>query len=265
MIEKIKKVSNPLTIIAIFAGLAEISGTIVLPLLSQESQLVYLWFLMGFPLLLICLFFLTLNFNYKVLYAPSDFKDEDNFLKLFGKPTFEEKIEKISTELDESQEEVQETGVQINELKYRELIRKNATSTHYMAEELVMTKLESEFDSVDKEVMFRPGQFQFLFDGIAKKKNKVFAIEVKYVKDEKSIRSIRHSMNKIGKAFSELSDNEKKSINVLFALATDLQGDELESIKVSVSDLCQKQSFSCDYRVFNLEGLERELLSVGGL
>ena len=265
MIEKIKKVSNPLTIIAIFAGLAEISGTVVLPLLSQESQLIYLWFLMGFPILLICLFFLTLNFNYKVLYAPSDFKDEGNFLKLFGKPTFEEKIEKISSELDDSEEETQENGVQINELKYRELIRRNATSTHYMAEELVMTKLESEFDSVDKEVMFRPGKFQFLFDGIAKKKDRVFAIEVKYVKDEKTVRNIRHSMNKIGKAFSDLSENEKKSISVLFALATDLKGEELEGVRVSVADLCKQQAFSCDYRMFNLEELERELLDVGSL
>ncbi|MEL4342295.1 hypothetical protein AAEH92_16385 [Shewanella xiamenensis] len=265
MIEKIKKVSNPLTIIAIFAGLAEISGTVVLPLLEKDSQLIYLWFLMGFPVLLICLFFLTLNFNYKVLYAPSDFKDEDNFLKLFGKPTFEEKIDKISSELDEAEEEPKGNGVQINELKYRELIRKNMTSTHYMAEELVMTKLESEFDSVDKDVMFRPGKFQFLFDGIAKKKSSVYAIEVKYLKDETSLKNIRHSLNKIGKALSELSENEKGSINILLALATDLSGDALDAIKSAVSDLCKQQSFSCEYRLFNLEALERELLGVDGL
>jgi hypothetical protein len=99
MLESIKKISNPLTIIAIFAGLAEVSGTVVLPFLKDDSQSLYVWFLMAFPTLLILLFFITLNFNYKVLYAPSDFKDEDNFLKLFGKPTPEERILKLNAEI----------------------------------------------------------------------------------------------------------------------------------------------------------------------
>lgn len=40
MLEKIKSVSNSLTIIALFSGLAEIGGTIVLPLLEKEVQVV---------------------------------------------------------------------------------------------------------------------------------------------------------------------------------------------------------------------------------
>jgi len=35
MVDKIGPVKNPLTIIAIFAGLAETSGTVVLPLLKK--------------------------------------------------------------------------------------------------------------------------------------------------------------------------------------------------------------------------------------
>jgi hypothetical protein len=42
MLESIKKISNPLTIIAIFAGLAEVSGTVVLPFLKDDSQSVCL-------------------------------------------------------------------------------------------------------------------------------------------------------------------------------------------------------------------------------
>jgi hypothetical protein len=75
------KVSNPLTIIAIFAGLAEINGTVVLSLVPDESKELFLWFIILFPTLLVCLFFITLNMNPKVIYAPSDFIDEKNFLK----------------------------------------------------------------------------------------------------------------------------------------------------------------------------------------
>lgn len=82
MIEKIGPIKNPLTIIAIFAGIAEVSGTTVLPFIAPANQLLFIYFLIVFPLLLIILFFLTLNFNNKVLYAPSDFKDEANYIKV---------------------------------------------------------------------------------------------------------------------------------------------------------------------------------------
>jgi hypothetical protein len=83
MTEKIGIIKNPLTIIAIFAGIAEVSGTIVLPFISQANQQTFLYFLIGFPILLVLAFFATLNFNHSVLYAPSDYKDEQNFLAAF--------------------------------------------------------------------------------------------------------------------------------------------------------------------------------------
>ena len=61
----------PLTIIAIFAGIIEASALATLPFLSESSQKLYTWFLVGFPFFLTALFFLTLNFNYKSLYSPS--------------------------------------------------------------------------------------------------------------------------------------------------------------------------------------------------
>ncbi|WDY59116.1 hypothetical protein [Pseudomonas sp. PSKL.D1] len=60
----------PLTIIAVFAGIIESSALATLPFLSEESQSLYTWFLVGFPFFLTALFFLTLNFNYKSLYKP---------------------------------------------------------------------------------------------------------------------------------------------------------------------------------------------------
>lgn len=99
MVEKMSPVKNPLTIIAIFAAIAEISGTVILPFIAPTNQTVYVWFLMIFPILLIVLFFLTLNFNHKVLYAPSDYKNEDNFLHSLPRATFAEKVRKIEAEL----------------------------------------------------------------------------------------------------------------------------------------------------------------------
>ena len=80
MTESVKRINNPLTIIAIFAALAEINATVSLGLISESLQSIFIWFVLGFPTLLVLCFFFTLNFNPKVLYAPSDFKDEQNFL-----------------------------------------------------------------------------------------------------------------------------------------------------------------------------------------
>lgn len=43
MTEKINSVKNPLTIIAIFAGIAEVSGTVITPFIDKELQGIYIF------------------------------------------------------------------------------------------------------------------------------------------------------------------------------------------------------------------------------
>jgi hypothetical protein len=101
MIEKVKAVNNPLTIIAIFAALAEIAGTVALKLVAEDLQGTFIWFVMLFPGLLVLLFFVTLNFNPKVLYAPSDFKNEENFLNAIrGANNLSLNLDEVQTQLE---------------------------------------------------------------------------------------------------------------------------------------------------------------------
>ncbi|CAM4402077.1 hypothetical protein BZK40_12045 [Citrobacter portucalensis] len=81
----INHIKNPLTIIGIFAGIVEVSANFVLPFLEEGQQATYIWFLMLFPAALVVLFFITLNFNHVVLYAPSDYKDDQSFMRANGK------------------------------------------------------------------------------------------------------------------------------------------------------------------------------------
>ena len=106
MIEKIGHVKNPLTVIAIFAGIAEISGTVILPFLEKDNQEVYMWFLMLFPFFLVAVFFLTLNFNHRTLYSPSDYRDEQNFVSSMMKATALEQGEKLRKEVQEVEAEL---------------------------------------------------------------------------------------------------------------------------------------------------------------
>ena len=80
--ENIKqRITNPLTLIAIFATLSETSAAISLPFLDEDDRDTYIWFLISFPFYLLFLFFATLNFNYRSLYAPSDFENGEHFIK----------------------------------------------------------------------------------------------------------------------------------------------------------------------------------------
>jgi hypothetical protein len=136
MVEKFKKISNPLTIIAIFAGLAEVSGTIVLPMLDKSIQPIFIWFLIGFPTLLILLFFITLNFNSRVLYAPADFKNEDNYLKTM--PGFKN-----------SKYEITETDININNINQ---VRGSVKlAAHSLISQWDKTDLKNKLDKLDFE------------------------------------------------------------------------------------------------------------------
>lgn len=73
-----------MTVIAIFATLSETSAAVSLPFLDNKEREVYIWFLISFPFYLLLLFFVTLNFNYRSLYAPSDFEKEKHFIRAMG-------------------------------------------------------------------------------------------------------------------------------------------------------------------------------------
>lgn len=77
-----KRVTNPMTVIALFATLSETSAAISLPFLDNDDRDIYIWFLISFPFYLLFLFFATLNFNYRSLYAPSDFEKGEHFIKV---------------------------------------------------------------------------------------------------------------------------------------------------------------------------------------
>lgn len=112
MIEKIKAVNNPLTIIAIFAALAEVAGTVALATVDKSLQQTFVWFVMAFPTLIVILFFATLNFNPKVLYAPSDFRDEENFLNtLVGTRGLSLSLDEVAEQLEEAKSQILEQSV----------------------------------------------------------------------------------------------------------------------------------------------------------
>ena len=194
MVEKIGHIKNPLTVIAIFAAIAEISGTTVLPFIEPDNQGLYVWFLMLFPVFLVGVFFLTLNFNHKVLYAPSDYTNEDNFLKSFGRATAEEREEKYREEFEETAEETQSENTQEPENQtnnsQRAAFNKERHSmlmaNVFLAEKLAINKLSKDLNLDFKtDVRFEtPNHRRIIFDGLALDGDKIHAAEIKLFRNE---------------------------------------------------------------------------------
>lgn len=204
MVEKIGHIKNPLTVIAIFAAIAEISGTTVLPFIEADNQNIYIWFLMFFPIFLVGIFFLTLNFNHRVLYAPSDYKDEKNFVNPYGKASPEEQGNKLREEVEEieaedsaekssttekSDENEREalsahekfmSAAKINSIRNRQLM---ADVT--LAEKLAVNKLTKELGlnfKTDVRLEFPDSNVRAVYDALAIDDDEVHAVEVKLFK-----------------------------------------------------------------------------------
>jgi len=267
MVEKIGTIRNPLTIIAIFAAIAEISGTAVLPFISDGNQSTYVWFLMIFPLLLVVLFFLTLNFNHNVLYAPSDFKNEENFFKSFVNASPTEKADKLREEVREIENETCLDALQSDvtqptqqNVTRHEASQRSISARYLLAEELVLSKLSKDLGQyVRRDMRFSiPGQ-AFLFDGVVMTQDKVIAIEIKYFKDTRSIQKrFKEVFQRILHAAEMLPDMARERFSLIIAIATDAPDVAHNHLANQLYSSIGVTPFPVEIRVFNLQELEEE-------
>lgn len=98
------KVTNPLTVVSIFAGLAESFATVVLLALPEATQVIFVWYVMCFPVILVSLFFLILYLKPQVFYSPSDFPNPADYMKTLPP------ILRLKDDVMYVQEKVQESG-----------------------------------------------------------------------------------------------------------------------------------------------------------
>lgn len=279
MRNKISTVKNPLTVIAIFAGSAEISGTAILPFLEGESQRIYIWFLMLFPFILIIFFFSTLNWNHKVLYAPSDFTNEDNFVNILKKVSIQETLSNLKNDIQDSEEYIKENNLTktFNETKNNESTSKNIKDSEndaklvrnitmqriqetQMAELLVLNKLEKEFNvSIQRGMMLKVGNSKIIFDGVAQIGTRLTGIEVKYIRNKNSLNNSmwNNLFHHFDSLYYSLNDNQKKSFSVIFAIVTDENNNDIKQfIEERMARLC----FPVDIRVYDFDKLRNESL-----
>lgn len=276
MIEKIQTVRNPLTIIAIFAAITEVSGTVVLPFVDHPNQLIFIYFLIFFPIILVFLFFLTLNFNYKVLYAPSDFRDDRSFIDLIKPASPFEINKKIDIETKELQAQQEITNIEdqlpiANTSEQVEINRRmvgnaqkpisypDLKKRYFIGEQLVLDRIALEDNVIIKrnvKLLDKTGK-SMVFDGFYEKGNNVILIEVKVLISTRNVIDIvTKTINKLDIIVDQLLN--PKNISLLLALVFDDSVKYSKNIRNSLQNTTTRSKIPVMIRIYNLTELEAE-------
>jgi len=292
MKNKVGVIKNPLSVIAIFAGIAEISGTMVLPHINPANQLLFIWFLMLFPFTLVVLFFITLNWNYKVLYAPSDFKDEGNFVSLQQASTSEVllKIEdSINHQENESLPSISElnsnnkntTLTQLNENLESALAQNIISSKAQRAqqsdiikrinnqrmkearllEKNLIAQIQNEFsNTIAKDIKVESKNNKFIFDGVIQSGQKLTVFEVRRINLNTFNGSYLNRLLDNYKSFySGLTEVQKNDFSLIFLVATD---DKIEEVTSQLEQLFSTIDFNYQIKLYSIDTLTEDNVQV---
>ncbi len=261
MIEKVSHVKNPLTVIAIFAGLAEVSGTVVLPFLEKDTQQTYVWFLMAFPCLLVLLFFITLLAKHYVLYAPSDFRDDKLFADLFVRGSGAVRVQKLEEEVAaEAASEASPQPETPGTILARDVLKRDVRATALLAEELVLAKLSKELGvQFDRNVTPR-GQPNIMFDAVAMAPGRTLAIEVKFTRQGMYPRELlARTFDRVQSFIATLPEELRRNFQFVFAVAADTEVPErLEKLKSLITRVAGDYPFNTRVEIYNFSELEKE-------
>lgn len=274
-------VRNPLTVIAIFAGIAEVSGTVVLPLLSADTQPTFMWFVMGFPCLLVLLFFVTLWRKHQVLYAPSDFRDDSGFLEAqrgrTERAALDAKfIEDMEFVLGASPPLPTDGEVPVvppgpttapppepprEPPTPTPAVTRAARGTYLLAERLVLDRLQREIrGEFDKDTVLVADDAVYAFDATFQSPNQMIAVDVKYFPNVDFNKGLlRSQLSKLDSFYKRLPPDAKRNFKMLFAVATDAPAAEQRLIWENVEMLAKRFSVPIDVRVYDMRVLEDEL------
>ena len=221
---------NPLSIIALFISLIYgfaclVLSTSISNLEGATERLPLIWFIILFPLVILISFIVLVIKHHEKLYSPSDFRENEAFIRTIDKNKVEEKrLNEISTlesapeteqvntvsinnsvaniVLTEKNEET-DTKITVKELSQEELLIMHANSEKWVVDALSL-KYKTNFQR--NAVINTQTNGKFEFDAFARAPNSLkesYAVEVKYWQATKSDKKLQLAIQNF------LSKNEK--------------------------------------------------------
>jgi hypothetical protein len=166
---------NPLGIIALFISLIYGLACLVLGItkstLEKYERLILIIFLVVFPLVILFSFIFLVTKHYNKLYAPSDFKDERNYLETID---IVSQKSRIQNQVIESKDETAN-----NSDSSSKEIEINRLRNYLVVENLILRIAEQEYDlPLRRNVKFK--NHESTFDCVFEGKDLFIGVEIKY-------------------------------------------------------------------------------------
>ncbi len=236
---------NPLGIIALFISLiyafaCALLGVSLNNISEQNERLPLIWFIILFPVVILLAFIYLVVNHHEKLYAPSDYRDDNTFIKAMDTKAIQNKTKIEVKELAEA--------IKMDPSKEKASISSTTKNSETKSIELDSITLEEKYKNAEKWslnefslkhnleitknqeiVSSRFGKFQL--DGIAKTEENFYAIEVKYWSKNLSSNSlkikIQETLRHLNKVKSALTRRNFIPVIIIVMDSTD------ENIKTS--------------------------------
>lgn len=215
---------NPLGIIALFIVLVYGIAGLVLGVsgesLQESHKTVLVWFLAIFPFSVLCAFTWLVSNHHTKLYSPSDFRDDDGFIRILSPEEQKKRIENEVREIKESEEE------QMSKQVSSSMPSKNSEIMQeiLLAEELAFRELEAIYNvSINRHVSIGTG-YDTGIDGMFVSANHAYVVEIKYIKNSINLLSFEMTIKVISKRLRKFN---WKNYQIVFAIV--MENEELIS------------------------------------
>ena len=249
---------NPLGVIAFFITICYMMAGLVFSigldkLNGAKERLPFIWFIIIFPVIIFVVFVLLVRSHHEKLYGPTDFKNEDNFVKL----TKAERETKYTREAAENSQ--YEEQIPLNTENRAKIIRNEKESIHelaYYAENsvhLAIQKLNTIYNIRFTEDV-KIGKSSY--DAIGVLNNTTYIVECKYLRNNITLNRLRGTYQQVLRYKEEIS---RRNLHIIIVFV-------LEKFNIEISKNIQEyfQSITPDTSiyVFDYNELKRQFKSI---
>jgi hypothetical protein len=247
-----KKLSvNPLGIIALFIVLVYGIAALVLGVSANSfepgERLPLIWFLVGFPPIVLFTFAWLVARHHVKLYAPKDYPDPTQFLQVLDTAQQRKKLESEVELVEDKKPEKEEGGLSLSSSLPRNVLMARVL----LAEDLVMRELSADY-GVNIQRQMGLGR-DIGVDGMFVKDGEGFGIEVKFFRHTKHIRNIVESIRRIRDHISRLG--WKKFNFILAAVIDDTEAENINRVKELIEKAIVDLEMNVEIRYFRFSEL----------
>jgi hypothetical protein len=260
--ESAKKLSrNPLGIIALFIlliyGFATILFGITSNTITENQKWPFIIFIVVFPVLVLFVFYSLVRNHHTKLYAPMDYRNENNFMQYQTSIEKEQKLDKeVNAEIASVESAIQtiDPPNKAPEIDLRQKISKY--------EELVLSKLELNYQAeIKRNVYFGAKNKERGFDGFAELRNQFIFFEVKYLRRELfPISILENIIYKVMTVKQDMFNSEKYrnyKFKLVIVIVMEMDDTQIIKLKNHISKYLDSNLMDLEIKYFRTSDLDK--------